>query len=688
MTHEETEVLLVRRVARVALVGSVAFGAAAAVNVILGVYLAAIVDAAGSVALVLLRHAVLRARGPRTVFRLSTCILAVPVLALAIVDSLLPGLTLYWMAVVPLAAAWLFDERTTTVWTGVAVGGVLVTSTAIAFGLNGEDVDPGVVWGNAGYFSLFMMTVGAIAVAGRRVIERHALEVEYHRWEAEVAKGELEALNAELADRVRERTARLTQALEDVRRTARAKAVLMSNLTHEFRTPLNGVLGASTLLSESELSDEQRELVDALAESGLALRNVLEGLLDCVDLDAGSLQLADSAFDPVAVVEGVVAAHTRAGAAKGIAVASLCLPRLPHTVHGDPVRVREILDCLVDNAVKFTDAGHVIVRVSWSGRGLHLGVEDTGCGFDLDRKGEMFALLVQGNGTATREHQGLGVGLGLARRLVDLMGGEIDVTSTPGAGSTFEVVLPLHDPQFDEAMEAPLAGRRISVLAGEAYGPILVEGLAAWGADARLHGAERGEEDSDLLVVHDSVARSAAEVIIARRQRGTVPVSGARLRWRELIGRLQAAASTPDAAQAPAEGSGRGPVVLVVEDNALNQKVLKAMLERDGCEVVLASNGRQGVDVFEERMDVIEIVLMDCQMPVLDGYGATREIRAVESARGRANVPIVAVTANAGPEDREKCLAAGMDEYVAKPVTPEELGEMLGRLTRERSRET
>lgn len=682
--NRDRDSLLVGRVAHVTLVGAIAFAAMALANALVGDLLAAMVDVGASAVLIGGRRAVLRAESDAHVCRLASMILAVPVVVVVLLDSFLPGNNVYWLGCVPLAAAWFLDEKATIRWTGATIAAVVVTSLAIAFNLNGEHVAPAVALGNMAYLGVFMATVGGIAVAARRVLERHVAEVERHRAEAEKAKADLEELNDQLADRVRERTLRLEQALEDVRTTARAKAVLMSNLTHEFRTPLNGIMGASALLAESELSDEQKDLVEALRGSVGALRNILEGILDCVGIESGALQLADTAFDPGAVVESVVSEHAHAAADKGLVLETLCHPSTPHTVRGDPVRVREILNCLVDNAVKFTDAGHVVVRSRWvEGEGLHISVEDTGCGFDVRYKDELFALMLQGDSGMTRAYQGLGVGLGLVRRLVDLMGGDIDVDSEVGVGSRFEVILPLEDPQFDPGASVCLAGARVHVVAAEPWGALLEVGVRARGAEVVVSDSEPDNWDFDVMLLHESVSDAERAAIVMRSGERPIVACRAPLNWRDVVERLHSAC---DSSQSPASSSGAPEkresswVVLVVEDNILNQKVLKAMLERDGCEVVLASDGRQGVEAYEQRIDSVEVVLMDCQMPVLDGYGATREIRAIESARGHKHVPIVAVTANAGPDDREKCLAAGMDEYVAKPVTPDELCEVLGRL--------
>lgn len=251
--NRDRDSLLVGRVAHVTLVGAIAFAAMALANALLGISLAALVDAFAAVALVVGRRRVLRAESDKHVRRLASMILAVPVLVVVLLDSFQPGNNVYWLACVPLAAAWFLDEKATICWTGVTIAAVIVTSLAIAFNLNGEGVAPAVALGQMAYLGVFMGTVGAIAVAARRVLERHVADVEHHRAEAEKAKVDLEVLNDQLADRVRERTLRLEQALEDVRTTARAKAVLMSNLTHEFRTPLNGIMGASALLADSEL---------------------------------------------------------------------------------------------------------------------------------------------------------------------------------------------------------------------------------------------------------------------------------------------------------------------------------------------------------------------------------------------------------------------------------------------------
>jgi CheY-like chemotaxis protein/two-component sensor histidine kinase len=498
-------------------------------------------------------------------------------------------------------------------------------------------------------------------------------------------------------------------------------------MSHELRTPMNGVLGMTGLLLDTRLSDEQREYADTVRRSGEALLTLLNDILDLSKIEAGHLELENLDFDLPGLLEELSAPFLEAARRKGVELVVWIDPDVPSTLRGDPVRLRQVLTNLVGNAMKFTLEGEVVVHVRVAsttalGWMLRFEVRDTGIGLTPEAKHRIFQPFAQAERSTARTFGGTGLGLAISRRLAELLGGSIGVDSEQGRGSTFWFTASLERAsRAGEVGTVPPTLKGVKVLAVDdnATNRRLLGALAShWemrcdavedGPTAleRMRAAGRSGEAFDLVLMDMRMpGMDGLDVVRALRQEPALaktPVvlltslpgdedrdAASRLGLAgylrkplrreallECLAGLFKARGEPvpvGVAAPPAAVVQRSRKVLVVDDNPVNLRVEARLVEKHGFQVDTANNGLEAVDAVAKNR--YALVLMDCMMPEMDGYEATRTIRAAE-AQGAPRTTVLAVTANAMKGDRERCLDAGMDDYMAKPVTANMIHAML-----------
>jgi PAS domain S-box-containing protein len=518
----------------------------------------------------------------------------------------------------------------------------------------------------------------------------------------------------EMEERLRESEG---QALE----AARLKSEFVASMSHELRTPLNGVVGMTDLLRDTALDRRQRNYVDALALSSEALLAVISDVLDFSKMEAGHLDLDLTEFDLRNLVEEATLMLAAQAHGKGLEISHWVELELPEIVLGDRARLRQILLNLLSNAVKFTGAGEVALRVTRSGGDeLRFAVDDTGIGIEEDKIAALFAAFSQADQSTTREYGGTGLGLAISRRLVELMGGAIGVEPRTSGGSRFwfSVALPaVAGPTTRARSRDDLRGRRILAVDDNATNrTILDHYLQSWGATSESHELPIAALDALAAAAHEgepfelavldfnmpqmdgiALARAIRElpalralplVILSSGPIDPADCEGLEIssilskptRQAELYVALSDAiagrnnSQPADAPTAAPAAKDRGLVVLVAEDNAINYTLADALLAKLGLRTELAHDGREAVAMAAARD--YSAIFMDCQMPLLDGFAATRAIRAAEKG---SRVPIVAMTALSLTGDRERCVAAGMNDYLSKPISIEALEAVVSR---------
>jgi PAS domain S-box-containing protein len=518
----------------------------------------------------------------------------------------------------------------------------------------------------------------------------------------------------------------MSEARDKATEASRLKSDFLANMSHEIRTPMNGVLGMTDLLLETNLDARQRDYAQTVRNSGEALLTIINDILDFSRVEAGKLEIEDIEFDPRSVLNDVVALLAGPAQTKGLELIAVIDRSAPAVVSGDPGRVRQVLTNLIGNAIKFTQAGEIVVRAAETTAGpdavLRFEVSDTGDGIRRDKLAAIFQPFVQSDSSTSRRYGGTGLGLAISSQLVSLMGGDCGVTSQLGAGSTFWFTLPARADAapIDDDLSLPdadLVGVSALIVDDSAtQREVLSEALTAWGmvvatADSGVAALDRmrtalaagqpfgvtlldgSMPGMDAAVLKEAVVAdpclSPGLVLMIRLGEERHVTTGAGLTGATLSKpihleelrtclrvalRLEEAGETSEETAPPSRErtSGR---LLLAEDNLINQKVAVAMLSNAGYRVDVVHNGVEAVNATARRN--YDAILMDCQMPEMNGYEATAAIRTREGSE--RHTPIIAMTAGARHEDREHCLAEGMDSYLSKPVGKDALLNLVAR---------
>lgn len=499
----------------------------------------------------------------------------------------------------------------------------------------------------------------------------------------------------------------LTHAYKRAEAATQAKTEFLANMSHEIRTPMNGVIGMLSLLSDSPLSTEQKEYLDVANKSSSSLLSLLNDILDISKVEAGKLELNEGNFDLISTLEDISVLYSERAHKKDVVLISDISPNIPRYVYGDQARIEQVLRNIVSNAIKFTDDGEVrlvsgISEVTDNQFVLGIQVVDTGIGIPEDFSEQIFQTFTQADGTATRKFGGSGLGLAISRELVELMSGDIGYEANQGAGTIFWIRIPLelsHDSTLIDERRNRFENKRAVInLTNPAASIVLNNMFEAWGISCD-NNESKTLADSDFLIT-DDVARyagSSTEKQIVICVCGYDSVSecdlnenvdislSMPLRQSVVFDKLCEAERRQKKIQRESQQendnasikANTDKKVLVVDDNYFNQQVAMAMLKKIGFTVDVASDGQDALNKVSEND--YGLILMDCHMPVMDGYAATKKIREQEAQEGRENRIIIAMTANVQPGNYEKCIDSGMNDFIAKPITAGVISETISK---------